>query len=100
MLVKAKERKERRERKCKKKAHESCTSSFDYMGWADWNSWRRKLSPVIVRAEGLRSAAMSYGEKDQKDCFWDCDFPSECSWQRTSAYLESVMEEEEPVLPF
>jgi hypothetical protein len=99
VLMKAKERKEKRGRKCKKKAHESCTSSFDYMGWADWNAWRRKLSPVIVRAEGLRSAAMSCGEKHQKDCFWDCDFPSECSWQRTSAYLESVMEES-PVLPF
>jgi hypothetical protein len=100
----AKERKEKRGTRCrKKKEHASCTGSFDYLGWADWNAWRRGLSPSITRARGTgsRSACRDdFAEKYQKDCFLDCDFPSECSWQRTSAYLESVMEEESSVLSF
>jgi hypothetical protein len=95
---KAKERKDKKRRKCKE-VHKSCTSAFDYLGWADWNAWQRELSPIAVRAGGLRSAAAGFREKHQKNCFWDCDFPSECSWQHTSTYLESVMEEESPVLP-
>lgn len=82
-------------RRCKKrKQAESCVSSFDYLGWAEWNAWRRELSPVSGWAGGFVRA------KDQKDCFRGCDFPSECSWQRTSAYLEAVMEQESPVIPF
>jgi len=59
--------------------HERCMSSFDYLGWADWNAWRRELSLAAVRAVGLRGAVMGLGEKYRKDCFRDCDFLGECS---------------------
>jgi hypothetical protein len=82
-------------RRCKmKKQAESCESSFDYLGWTEWNGWRRELSTVSGWAGGFVT------EKEQKNCFRDCDFPSECSWRRTSAYLEAVMEHESPVMPF
>lgn len=91
---------ERGRRRCKnKRAQESCTGSFDYLGWADWNAWRRELSPTVGRPNVIGALGLRSAEKQQKDCFRDCDFPSECSWQRTSAYLESVMDEP-PVVAF
>jgi hypothetical protein len=82
-------------RRCRKrKQAESCVSSFDYLGWTERNAWRRELSPVSGWAGGF------VGAKELKDCFRDCDFPSECSWQRTSAYLEAVKEQESPVMLF
>lgn len=111
-------------KRCKKIQRDSCVSSFDYLGWVQWNAWRRgelSLGARRGRAEivpagdaGLRSAnasasAMAAGpgeelgfaeERVRKDCFRDCDFPSECAWRRSSGYLESVLEEGEPVASF
>ncbi|KAI9843811.1 MAG: hypothetical protein M1837_006071 [Sclerophora amabilis] len=48
------------------KRHTSCNSEFDYVGWSAWQEWRRET----VCPE----------EEDAKDCWHQCDYPSECRW--------------------
>jgi hypothetical protein len=74
---------------------QSCISSFDYHGWADWNTWRREVAAAAVPGPRFVAVAdvYTYAPKYQKDCSTDCGFPSECSWQECPAWLESVLEE-------
>jgi hypothetical protein len=47
--------------------HRSCSSEFDYMGWTKMAEWRlstQSTAPIT----------------HQKDCWKNCDYPSECRW--------------------
>ncbi len=57
-------------RRRKKRQEQSCSSSFDYSGWAEWQAWRRE---VLGKEESR--------EADEKCCWLNCDFPSECRWR-------------------
>ncbi|KAI9800121.1 MAG: hypothetical protein M1833_003448 [Piccolia ochrophora] len=48
--------------------HTSCNSEFDYVGWSTWQEWRRDSLG--------QQEAPSVG----KDCWHQCDYPSECRW--------------------
>ncbi|KAL8730470.1 MAG: hypothetical protein Q9181_004658 [Wetmoreana brouardii] len=45
----------------------ACQSEFDYAGWQNWSAWRR------AQTEQESSAA-------ERDCFRNCDWPSQCRW--------------------
>jgi hypothetical protein len=75
-------------RNCKK-AHETCMSSFDSLGWADWNAWRAKLSLTAVRAVGL-------GRNIRKTAFGIAISGASILGGGLRLYLESVMEAESP----
>lgn len=67
------------------KRHAPCASEFDYQGWSGWGKWRR--------AEG--------GRREGKDCWWCCDYPSECRWEPhgvvVAAEVAASTSEEEPL---
>jgi hypothetical protein len=67
-----KERKKAKEKK--KKAGRGCRAEFDYAGWGKYNGWRRE-----VRAKYYSKKGMGNGDEGKgKNCWRDCDFPSEC----------------------
>ncbi|KAI9885845.1 MAG: hypothetical protein M1823_002375 [Watsoniomyces obsoletus] len=47
----------------------SCGSSFDYDGWTAWGAWRREI-------QGTKESR----QKGEKNCLFNCDFPSDCQW--------------------
>ncbi|KAI9720611.1 MAG: hypothetical protein M1812_002791 [Candelaria pacifica] len=53
-----------------RKHHGACTSEFDYTGWRQQADWRREQ---LVFPTGRPS----------KDCWNNCDYPSECRWAST-----------------
>lgn len=53
-----------------KKHHGACTSEFDYTGWRQQADWRREQ---LIFPDGHPS----------KDCWNNCDYPSECRWAST-----------------
>lgn len=57
------------------KRHRACASEFDYVGWKGWGRWRRSTG-VNVKA----AVATKEGEKKAKDCWTNCDYPSQCRW--------------------
>ncbi|KAI9673866.1 MAG: hypothetical protein M1817_002072 [Caeruleum heppii] len=48
--------------------HRSCNSEFDYIGWSEWQHWRRE---TLQKEEASGT---------DKDCWHQCDYPSECRW--------------------
>lgn len=59
----------------RRKKATSCTSEFDYIGWAQWGTYRRKC--VALRAyanEGFKA------EVKLKGCL-GCSFPSQCRYE-------------------
>lgn len=78
--------------------HKACASEFDYTAWGLWGEWRRDAARQMVVARKLvemREEESSWGallEVGQrgfeaagagdggKDCWMNCDYPSECRW--------------------
>jgi hypothetical protein len=75
LRAKERERKERR-RERKKKAAKGCKTEFDYTGWSGYNDWRREVRAIRYGEFGN----LNFDERvrSKKDCWRDCDFPSEC----------------------
>ncbi|KUJ08942.1 uncharacterized protein LY89DRAFT_788376 [Mollisia scopiformis] len=86
----------KRSKSRRRKGTRGCRSEFDYAGWSKYNIWRREVA-VLKReqkkkfltrslAEGLREgiATREKAERSWKgrDCWKDCDFPSECHNER------------------
>ncbi|KAI1305532.1 hypothetical protein F5Y03DRAFT_395065 [Xylaria venustula] len=54
-----------------------CGAEFDYTGWANWGSWRRK----IAGCGGDPERDIRYARR-RHNCWLDCDSPSQCSHRR------------------
>jgi hypothetical protein len=76
LRAKERERKERR-RERKRKAAKGCKAEFDYTGWSGYNDWRREVRAILFGEFGNLN---NFDERvrSKKDCWRDCDFPSEC----------------------
>ncbi|KAL3427874.1 hypothetical protein PVAG01_01383 [Phlyctema vagabunda] len=62
----------------------SCTAQFDYAGWERYNHWRREVSLLKAKkAEKAEKAGKEYEYRTSKNCWEDCDFPSECLGEPT-----------------
>jgi hypothetical protein len=57
--------------------HRACASEFDYSGWKTWGRWRRGGSKVV---QGRRLDHQQASAQSKKDCWNNCDYPSECRW--------------------
>ena len=71
-----------------------CNAEFDYTGWAQYNAWRRCIKIYkfekarSLKRQGKRGGGGAEEEeeeeeefewKEKKDCWSDCEFPSECN---------------------
>ena len=80
----------------RRKEVKGCRAEFDYTGWSRYNNWRREVA--IVKAE-RRGEEVVMGNGDEgKDCWRECDFPSECHNQRSSLSVE-VERSSSPTVP-
>ncbi|PQE09823.1 hypothetical protein CJF30_00010292 [Rutstroemia sp. NJR-2017a BBW] len=59
-------------KKRRRKPPRGCRAEFDYSGWETYNLWRRETS--LLTSQPPRTPRL----KTTKDCYRDCDFPSEC----------------------
>lgn len=71
------------------KRGKACASEFDYRGWGEVGKWRRDVGAArshTPKPTGLgtrRDSAISLNATAApKDCFNNCDYPSECRWGR------------------
>ncbi|KAI4195636.1 MAG: hypothetical protein LQ350_007080 [Teloschistes chrysophthalmus] len=55
----------------KPKRVKACQSEFDYVGWANLGEWKRKQAGSDSQAEE---------QQPKRDCFGNCDWPSQCRW--------------------
>jgi len=59
------------------KKHRACASEFDYAAWKTIGNWRRDcLTPTTPARKG------------KKDCWHNCDYPSECRWGNKLVQLQ------------
>ena len=89
------------------KRHKACASEFDYQGWTAWGEWRRIVqdineleasavkacvSPLFGRQGTTDPTASpsSVTNSPHKDCERNCNYPSECRWDRKIASTASV----------
>jgi hypothetical protein len=69
------ERKSKRQKEKRRKEGRGCRAEFDYKGWGVYNGWRREIRAKSKSYYGMQ------GRKNEgrgKNCWKDCDFPSEC----------------------
>jgi hypothetical protein len=94
LLAKERERKKKEKQRKKRRAQKGCRAEFDYTGWSVYNNWRREIRAIQYRDYGTLGSSRTIGElrfwegipvrgrqgseKVKKDCWRDCDFPSEC----------------------
>lgn len=96
-LMRKKEKEYKEKKRRKRKVQKACRAEFDYTGWSTFNTWRREIRAIKhgqfekldagyrireIRHWQLpplsgRGEASERGE-GKKDCWRDCDFPSEC----------------------
>ncbi|KAN0109969.1 hypothetical protein V8E51_006356 [Hyaloscypha variabilis] len=93
------ESKSQKSRKTKKRRPKGCRAEFDYTGWEAYNEWRREIrgikyqcafsSPSSSSSSNRRPLTTGLEEEEvrneKKDCYRDCDFPSECLNERIGA---------------
>ncbi len=80
----------------------TCEADFDYSGWGRWNAWRdarRALSSLSPLSNGLKKQRKPREEEDwkgderedERNCWHDCSFPSECfEEQKARAWRERM----------
>ncbi|KAF2195325.1 hypothetical protein K469DRAFT_649146 [Zopfia rhizophila CBS 207.26] len=73
----------------KVRRHKACASEFDYQGWKYWGKWRRSECSDSLIDGSSSSSSSPESESDsiesgptKKNCWINCDFPSECRWGR------------------
>ncbi|KAI0550423.1 hypothetical protein F4679DRAFT_211050 [Xylaria curta] len=55
-----------------------CGAEFDYVGWEQWGSWKRKVLGYECEATARDRAFLA----KTHNCWIDCDSPSECGHRR------------------
>lgn len=95
-LTKRERENKQKRRERKRRALKGCRAEFDYSGWARYNNWRREVRAIkysISLPASHRLGAVRHWQlspiggrenevRERKDCWRDCDFPSECLNER------------------
>ncbi|KAI3323985.1 hypothetical protein HD806DRAFT_80453 [Xylariaceae sp. AK1471] len=70
-----------------------CGAEFDYTGWEQWGSWRRKVLGYesLGRCEP-KARDQAYLQK-RHNCWIDCDSPSQCCHRRYELAAEALMKQ-------
>ncbi|KAM3078053.1 hypothetical protein ACMFMG_002646 [Clarireedia jacksonii] len=89
-------------KKRRRKPPRGCRAEFDYSGWEAYNLWRRETSLLKGQQRRQQQRTPSTPLKTAKDCYRDCDFPSECQTFQTSSSetIISLKRKSEPELIF
>ncbi|KZM25350.1 uncharacterized protein EKO05_0000626 [Ascochyta rabiei] len=58
----------------------ACSSEFDYLGWKDWGRWRRSQPARRSVGRPIQPLILDTGDEKEKNCWRNCDFPSQCRW--------------------
>lgn len=74
-----------KKRKRRRKQVKGCRAEFDYAGWSRNNIWRRETAVVKAGRRGEEVVT----KVGSKDCWNECDFPSECHNHRSSLSVET-----------
>ncbi|KAI1269777.1 hypothetical protein F5Y18DRAFT_109701 [Xylariaceae sp. FL1019] len=83
--------------KKRRRDREMCPAEFDFPGWEQWGSWRRKVLGRSISEEARDRAFV----KRTHNCERDCDFPNHCIERRMEIArqermaIETIVEEEE-----
>ncbi|KAI0397153.1 hypothetical protein F5Y17DRAFT_12582 [Xylariaceae sp. FL0594] len=75
----------------RRRASGMCAAEFDYIGWEQWGSWRRKVLGYEATGrcdQKARDRAYLY---KRHDCYLDCDSPSECCHRRYELLKEDYV---------
>lgn len=90
-----------KKKKRRRRQPRGCRAEFDYTGWEHYNHWRRETSLLKSESHSLRNPHFIPPLKIGKDCYRDCDFPSECQTLHIkSAVTPTPRRKSEPELIF
>ncbi|KAI0512919.1 hypothetical protein F5B22DRAFT_289675 [Xylaria bambusicola] len=67
-----------------------CGAEFDYVGWEQWGSWRRKVLGYEAAGRCEPKARDRAFMKKLHNCWIDCDSPSECCHRRFELTTEAL----------
>ncbi|KAI1424831.1 hypothetical protein F5Y12DRAFT_426686 [Xylaria sp. FL1777] len=83
--------------KKKKRRRETglCGAEFDYVGWEQWGSWRRKVLGHEAAGRCETKARDRAFLKKRHDCWIDCDSPSECCHRRYELAAEALRKQKQ-----
>lgn len=90
-------------KKRRRKPPRGCRAEFDYSGWEAYNFWRRETSLLKAQRRKQQHPTPSTPLlKTTKDCYRDCDFPSECHTVQANSpeTITSPKRKSEPELIF
>ncbi|APA05625.1 hypothetical protein sscle_01g003950 [Sclerotinia sclerotiorum 1980 UF-70] len=88
-------------KKKRRRQPRGCRAEFDYTGWEHYNQWRRETSLLKSESRAQHNPHFIPPLKIGKDCYRDCDFPSECqTLHLRSAVPSSTRKKSEPELIF
>ncbi|KAF7931593.1 uncharacterized protein EAE98_004329 [Botrytis deweyae] len=90
-----------KKKKKRRRQPRGCRAEFDYTGWEHYNHWRRDISLLKTESRSLNNPHFIPPLKIGKDCYRDCDFPSECQTiHLRSAITPKTRQKSEPELIF
>ncbi|KAF7872460.1 hypothetical protein EAF04_003381 [Stromatinia cepivora] len=90
-----------KKKKKRRRQPRGCRAEFDYTGWEHYNRWRRETSLLKSESHALHNPHFIPPLKIGKDCYRDCDFPSECqTLHLRSAVTPNTRKKSEPELIF
>ncbi|KAG4026885.1 hypothetical protein MFRU_035g00370 [Monilinia fructicola] len=90
-----------KKKKKRRRQPRGCRAEFDYTGWEQYNQWRRETAAQKSASHALQTSHFGPPLKTNKDCYRDCDFPSECqTLQIQSAVTPKTRQKSEPELIF
>ncbi|KAI0432700.1 hypothetical protein F5Y09DRAFT_132630 [Xylaria sp. FL1042] len=72
----------KKKRQRRREAGGLCSAGFDYIGWEQWGSWRRKVNGHEAAGRCETEARDRAFLKKRHNCWIDCDSPSECCYRR------------------
>ncbi|KAM0142869.1 hypothetical protein ACHAO1_001107 [Botrytis cinerea] len=88
-------------KKKRRRQPRGCRAEFDYTGWEHYNHWRRDISLLKTESRSLHNPHFIPPLKIGKDCYRDCDFPSECqTLHLRPAVTPKTRQKSEPELIF
>ncbi|KAI1826811.1 hypothetical protein F4861DRAFT_16223 [Xylaria intraflava] len=67
-----------------------CAAMFDYTGWEQWGSWRRKVLGLEAAGRCEPRARDRAFARNKHDCWIDCDSPSQCFQRRYELAVEAM----------
>jgi hypothetical protein len=82
-----------------------CSGEFDYIGWEQWGSWRRRVLGYEALGRCEHKARDRAFVRKRHDCSVDCDSPSQCIHRRFDLVALALMKQaalvydDEPLSP-